>query len=293
LFDRAEHSRLQDIVDGLRAEGWTVQTDEPWRDVPESLSGLRFDIVARRGEEILVGEIATRKSSGREQLRELARRVNLVPNARLEVFWLGDSSQQGPPPENVQRYIAEARIVLGKSTLAAVLVAWAALEGAIVSYADQVARLDGWNNPWQLLTGMYSYGQISEGDYQRLSELWRLRNEVAHHVGDAMPEPSHADVDFVLEMAERLVTGRYVAVDEMIEWFLARYEDPAKSTPYETAEGGYIYLGNGPYDAEDVLTDQFPDATEASLAEAVAGLEDTSVVWVRKNDDAESEEPNV
>lgn len=285
LFDRAEPSRLEDIVSALRAEGWSVQTDQPWRDVPESLHDARFDIVARRGDEILIGEVTTRESAGRDQLRELARRVSLVPNARLEVFWLGDSSRQGPPPENVLKYVLEARTALDKSTLAALLMAWAALEGAIVSYAEQAQRLDGWNSPWQLLTSMYSDGQISEGDYQHLSKLWKLRNDIAHHAGGTTPEPSRTDVEFVADMAELLVTGRYVMADEMVEWFLERYEDPAENTPYETAVGGYVYLGNGPYHADDVLADEFPDATEASIAEAVAELERTSVVWVRKYDD--------
>jgi hypothetical protein len=285
LFDRAAHSRLEDIVSELRAEGWTVQTDQPWHDVPESLNDARFDIVARRGDEILVAEVTTRKSAGQEQLRELARRVSIIPNARLEVFWLGDSSRQAPPPESVLKYVLEARTALGKSTLAALLMAWAALEGAILSYVEQTRRLDGWNSPWQLLTGMYSYGQISEGDYQKLSELWKLRNDVAHHAGSATLEPSLADVNFVADMAELLVAGRYVTADEMLAWFLDRYEDPAESTPYDSVEGGYIYLGNGPYHADEVLTDEFPDATKASIAEATRELERTSVVWVRKDDD--------
>lgn len=28
----------------------------------------------------------------------------------------------------------------------------------------------------------------------------------------------------------------------MRSWFLSNYEDPAENTPYESAEGGYIYI---------------------------------------------------
>jgi hypothetical protein len=49
-------------------------------------------------------------------------------------------------------------------------------------------------------------------------------------------------------------------VNRMVEWFLANYEDPVNSTPWESAEGGYQYLCGGPYHAREELTDQFSDA---------------------------------
>ena len=42
-------------------------------------------------------------------------------------------------------------------------------------------------------------------------------------------------------------------LEMMIEWFHQNYEDPAESTPYESAEGGYIWIWGGPYDARDEL----------------------------------------
>jgi hypothetical protein len=35
----------------------------------------------------------------------------------------------------------------------------------------------------------------------------------------------------------------------MEEWFRKHFEDPAERTPYESAEGGYIYIWGGPFDA--------------------------------------------
>ena len=46
-------------------------------------------------------------------------------------------------------------------------------------------------------------------------------------------------------------------IDEMKKWFLENYEDPANSCPYESKEGGYIYIYGGPYDAHDELSDEF------------------------------------
>ena len=39
--------------------------------------------------------------------------------------------------------------------------------------------------------------------------------------------------------------GRDTQLDVMRQWFDANYEDPVENTPYETAEGGYIYIWGG------------------------------------------------
>jgi hypothetical protein len=42
--------------------------------------------------------------------------------------------------------------------------------------------------------------------------------------------------------------------ETMRAWFLENYEDPAERTPYESREGGYIYIWGGPYDAGEELS---------------------------------------
>lgn len=46
-------------------------------------------------------------------------------------------------------------------------------------------------------------------------------------------------------------------IERMIDWFLENYEDPAQATPYESAEGGYLYIWGGPYDANIEIGDKF------------------------------------
>lgn len=43
----------------------------------------------------------------------------------------------------------------------------------------------------------------------------------------------------------------------MEAWFRKRFEDPAERTPYESAEGGYIWIWGGPYDAREELEAEF------------------------------------
>lgn len=42
--------------------------------------------------------------------------------------------------------------------------------------------------------------------------------------------------------------------ETMRTWFLENFEDPVERTPYESREGGYIYIWGGPYEAHDELS---------------------------------------
>ena len=46
-------------------------------------------------------------------------------------------------------------------------------------------------------------------------------------------------------------------IDMMRTWFSERFEDPAQRTPYESREGGYIWIHGGPFEADDVLRNEF------------------------------------
>ncbi|WP_336980938.1 hypothetical protein [Altererythrobacter fulvus] len=86
------------------------------------------------------------------------------------------------------------------------------------------------------------------------------------------------------------------AVEAMVEWFHANFEDPAMETPYESAEGGYQYIWGGPYDAQEELWDAFPDATEELISRAADeiqadGLFDWAPAGSRIQPDDEPDEP--
>jgi len=63
-------------------------------------------------------------------------------------------------------------------------------------------------------------------------------------------------------------------------WFRERFENPAERTPYETAEGGYIWIWGGPYDAEEELTEEFEGYVPTEVIERLASdLSDESPEW--------------
>lgn len=64
-------------------------------------------------------------------------------------------------------------------------------------------------------------------------------------------------------------------VDNTVEWFLENYKDPANGVPYE---GEYIYVYGGPYHAEEVLPEHFPDADEVDIENAVEEIESDGLI---------------
>lgn len=75
----------------------------------------------------------------------------------------------------------------------------------------------------------------------------------------------------------------------MRRWFFDRYCDPAEETPYETAEGGYIWIWGGPYYADQALQERFvgivPDEVVDELTEEIGA--DGIYQWapIRRDED--------
>lgn len=69
---------------------------------------------------------------------------------------------------------------------------------------------------------------------------------------------------------------REVQLDVMRSWFFQNYEDPAERTPYESAEGGYIWIWGGPYEAREELEAEFagvvPDDVINELSEELNAI---------------------
>jgi hypothetical protein len=71
-------------------------------------------------------------------------------------------------------------------------------------------------------------------------------------------------------------------VERMVAWFFQNFEDPAERTPYESAEGGYIFIW-GEADAREELDNKFyqvAGATPEVIDAAVNEIEKDGDVWV-------------
>lgn len=91
---------------------------------------------------------------------------------------------------------------------------------------------------------------------------------------------SLSDSDASLTATELRRANRDTKTDAMRTWFFANYEDPAESTPYDSGEGGYIYIWGGPYDPEEALQAEFSGLlSEELITEMASELREISWEW--------------
>lgn len=84
----------------------------------------------------------------------------------------------------------------------------------------------------------------------------------------------------------RAPRSRIDRVNEIKHWFLANYKDPADGVPVDSAEGGYQYQNDGPFDAGEVLQEKYGARVPKDIIDqamdsiALEGGPD----WVRSSD---------
>lgn len=77
----------------------------------------------------------------------------------------------------------------------------------------------------------------------------------------------------------------------MEEWFRQTFEDPAQRTPYESAEGGYIWIWGGPYDARNELESEFHGLVpQEVINKLVDKLEEECIEWAPTESEGEYDE---
>ncbi|GHV03636.1 hypothetical protein AGMMS50229_03260 [Campylobacterota bacterium] len=82
---------------------------------------------------------------------------------------------------------------------------------------------------------------------------------------------SEHDIDDMEEDEGIVSKDRESQLEMMRNWFFEHFEDPANSMPYESKEGGYIWIcGAGPHDAYSELYDQFSDTVSHDIIDELA-----------------------
>lgn len=89
-----------------------------------------------------------------------------------------------------------------------------------------------------------------------------------------------SESDRVVRFADLSSEDRDVQLDVMRTWFFQNFEDPAERTPYESAEGGYIWIWGGPKDAREELDAEFGGVIPDDVIEELASeLGDRCPEW--------------
>lgn len=92
---------------------------------------------------------------------------------------------------------------------------------------------------------------------------------------------SEDDFEVGLTRSQLKRASRERQIEYMRFWFAQHFEDPAEETPYNSEEGGYLYIWGGPYDAAEQLGGEFGDfIPEDPIREVVDRVErEGTVDW--------------
>lgn len=85
--------------------------------------------------------------------------------------------------------------------------------------------------------------------------------------------------------------GKAKQREYLLAWFHSHFEDPAQETPYNSEEGGYLYIWGGPYDAREELDTEFGSfISEQVIEEAVQEIESDGLTeWAPGTNHADHE----
>lgn len=68
-------------------------------------------------------------------------------------------------------------------------------------------------------------------------------------------------------------------VEIIADWFTSHFWDPAEETPYNSREGGYLYINGGPYEAPDEIWGTFDGlASEEAIEEAIEQVQSDGIL---------------
>lgn len=77
---------------------------------------------------------------------------------------------------------------------------------------------------------------------------------------------------------------RETKLDAMETWFYGNYEDPV-NLPYNSEEGGYLFIHGGPFEPRDEVENEFAGIVDDDIIDALVGdLEDIAHEWSGRSD---------
>ncbi len=281
---RAEaHEALLDAKAKYEAEGYVVSLSER---LPKPFEAFTADAIARRGDDIVVVEVKSANINDwpRERLEELTDILRAECGWRLDIITYERETSPPVPDLNLaRRRVREAQQLAEKSPDAASLLLWSAVEGALLAEADKREVSPARTLPPRSLVKQLTMdGVLSDNQGSELRDFAIRRDAIAHGMPADPPAPEQ--FDWLCRFVIAAATGRHADLHDMVEWFRANYSLPEDAgVPYVSDLGRYLWDGNGPCDAEEVLRDQFEDALDADIREAVQIIECDGTEWARRH----------
>jgi hypothetical protein len=103
--------------------------------------------------------------------------------------------------------------------------------------------------------------------------------------GNDLPEPP---VDVTLPLLDGSTikesqlkdAGESIQLEAMRAWFYGHYQNPVEETPYDSEEGGYIFMYGGPFDPKEELSSRFSNLVSDDIIQRLADeLGDEAWQW--------------
>src|SRR5215470_14044536 len=93
--------------------------------------------------------------------------------------------------------------------------------------------------------------------------------------GDDLPDESGPEQfrlpdDTTIDEAHLKDADEETQIEAMRSWFHENFQDPVEETPYDSGEGGYIYIYGGPYDPREQLEARFAGTVAEDVIEKLA-----------------------
>ncbi len=188
------------VAEDYRRRGYDVAIRPRGAEIPEFLSDYQPELIARSAADSVVVDVKVgTRTSVAERFREIAERVNQQSGWRFSLVFVNpDQPDQiseaplAPLPELQERVKNADTLLQSGQSEAAFLLLWSALEGIMRVLAHR-AQLPLENlPPSTLIRELYSAGEISHEQFDKLLSLLPLRNRLVHGFGDTR---EHLDVE--------------------------------------------------------------------------------------------------
>lgn len=183
-----EQQRVREVAESYRGKGYEVVLEPKQEQLPDFLSRYRPDLLAKKGEESIIIEVKSKVTLAHAtDLQGLAQAVQAHPGWRFELVV---ANSQALSAEEVAASLSKqdihqtlrgvAELLERDQVEAALLLAWSTVEAALrLSALDEGLTLEQ-RDPRYLLTQLATQAVVSRSDYQTLSKVLKLRNQVAH-----------------------------------------------------------------------------------------------------------------
>lgn len=202
-----ESAVMQTLVPQLEAEGFRVFTHPSKSMLPAFLSNFQPDAIAFKGDRKLAIEITPAGSDPSAKVGRLQKLFSVHPDWEFRIVYAPPQDLEEVIPA-VSRKVIEQHLNLIQSAFdtmgpaAALLTAWAVFEAA--ARFQLPTNLGKPQAPARLLETLASGGYITPDEADKLRELSKIRNEVAHGRLDLVP--TKGQIETLIQIARAILT---------------------------------------------------------------------------------------